>query len=554
MRPPVVILALIVALMAPGPAGAAGVPVLVIEGHGHGHGVGMAQDGVLFMGKSGSTTSQILSQFYPGTTTGRAGGEVRVGVLTSSSNALTLRFPNGGEVRDAREGSQSGGFPVRLAPGGVVRLRVDGRRYAAEIVSGAAAVATAPIEVAAPAAAQPTTTVTPAPTTTVPPQGLLPLLTLPTGPLLPPLLATPTTTAPAPATPAPTPAPRLRAESERSLWAIPNGGSTTDVGERAARYRGVLEAVAGGGLHLVNHVDVEQYLRGMGEVRNPSWPAASLRAQAIAARTYALRAVASGGELCASQRCQVYLGAQAEYAAMDKAVAATRGQVLYFRKALAATVYSANGGGYSASTDEGFGTSGTNYPYLRSATYPTDDPGQWTVSVALRDVAARVGYRGKVTAVRTQAGPSGRAVQVVIEGSAGARAVSGVAFDKALGLRSGRFTVRVDNAAAPPPPPPAPGDDVVQLLPGSEASAGTLEVGASTPEPGPSQVAAATSRVLRSTPASSSPNRAAKVALGALAWLLLLAVAGMGAVTHTGTPDTTRRRPAPVAPTPTGDS
>ena len=72
---------------------------------------------------------------------------------------------------------------------------------------------------------------------------------------------------------------------------------------------------------FVNQVNVETYLRGMGEVRNPSWPTASLRAQAIASRTYALRAMAANGELCDTQRCQVYIGSDAEYSAMDKAVA-----------------------------------------------------------------------------------------------------------------------------------------------------------------------------------------------------------------------------------------
>ena len=104
---------------------------------------------------------------------------------------------------------------------------------------------------------------------------------------------------------------------------------------------------------------VEQYLKGMGEVRDPSWPLASLETQAIAARTYALRSL--GGELCADDRCQVYLGAGAEYAAMDKAVSATRGQVVTYGDGLASTVYSANAGGFSATPPEGFGLGSPNY-------------------------------------------------------------------------------------------------------------------------------------------------------------------------------------------------
>ena len=76
----------------------------------------------------------------------------------------------------------------------------------------------------------------------------------------------------------------------------------------------------------------------MGEVRDPSWPQASLQAQAIVARTYALRAMRFG-EICDYQRRQVYLGQQAEYPAMDWAVAASRGRAFGFNGELASAVY-----------------------------------------------------------------------------------------------------------------------------------------------------------------------------------------------------------------------
>lgn len=325
--------------------------------------------------------------------------------------------------------------------------------------------------------------------------------------------------------------------SNRSLWAVPSGGGTVEVAERGARYRGVLQTVGGGPLRLVNHVDVEQYLRGMGEVRDPSWPAASLRAQAIAARTYALRAVAGGGELCDTQQCQVYLGAQVEYAAMDRAVTATRGQVLMFRRALVSAVYSANGGGFSASPEEGFGTPGAGYPYLRPAAYPTGDPGPWSVTVALRDVAARVGYRGKVTAVRTQAGPSGRVLQVIVEGSGGARTVSGIDFDRAISLRSTMFTVRLGEAATAPAPPPADGGPV-QGLPGEPAAAPAGDVAAA-----PAEAAAgpAVAAVAAAVAGAKPPTPASKVALGAVAWALLMAAASALAANVVGRQARARR-------------
>ena len=565
MRRPVVILASAAALVGPAPARAAAVPVVVIDGKGHGHGVGMAQDGALWMGRRGSTTAQILSQFYPGTTLGRGGGEVSVGVLTSPADSAVVRFPDGGEVRDAREGNQSAGFPVRVAAGGQARLRFDGRQFVVEVTGASLAAAATvhngnpPVAAGTPgvvaAAAGPATGVLPRPgdavtqqeppptteppatSTTAPGLILLPpgkqLVPLPTGPLLPtPSVPQPTTTTgpPAPSVP-PAPGTGRTASSPRPLWAVPSGGGAVEVPELGARYRGVVQAVGGGPLRLVNHVDVEQYLRGMGEVRNPSWPAASLRAQAIAARTYAMRAVAGGGELCDTQQCQVYLGAQAEYAAMDKAVSATRGQVLMYRRALISAVYSSNGGGFSASTEEGFGTPGAGYPYLRPAPYPTGDPGTWSVTVSLRDLAARVGYRGRVSGVRTQTGPSGRVVQVTVEGSSGARVVRGIDFDRALGLRSTMFAVRLAETAAAPPPPPTDGG-AIQGLPG-DPSAMPGEVTAAAPAPAATAVdaAAAPVRVAGSAPAPTS-----KTALGTLAWVLLMGTTSAIAATLVGRP------------------
>ena len=227
------------------------------------------------------------------------------------------------------------------------------------------------------------------------------------------------------------------------------------------------------GLRLVNELDVESYLRGMGEVRDPSWPPASLRAQAIAARTYALRAMATSGEICADERCQVYLGQQAEYPAMDEAVLRTAGQVLTFAGQLASTFYSANGGGVSASREEGFGPtaegSPTAFPYLRAARYPTGDPNPWSVTIALDQVADRLRYPGELSSVTVaRTGPSGRALTVALEGSAGGRTVPGIEFARALGLRSTLFVARLGTGdGAPPAPPPA----ALQLPPEETARA-----------------------------------------------------------------------------------
>ena len=219
------------------------------------------------------------------------------------------------------------------------------------------------------------------------------------------------------------------------------------VSETAA-YRGRIEAsAADGGLRLVNHVDVERYLQGMGEVRDANWPEASLQAQAIAARTYALWTVRGGRELCPTQTCQVYLGAQAEYAAMNKAVRDTRGQVVTFDGAMIPAVYSANHAGISATVAEGFGPSASDVPYLVPVAYPNADPVAQTIRMELPDVARRLGYNGDLATVRiTRVGPSGRALDVTLDGTAGPVVVDGVRFWQTLALPSTLYTLRQEGA------------------------------------------------------------------------------------------------------------
>lgn len=411
---------------APAPAA---VPVLVVDGQGFGHGVGMAQDGALWMGRAGASLEQILGHFYPGVGLGRASGPVRVVVHDDPDGDVTLTFPNGGEVRSPRSGPQAAGFPVTVAAGGAVRIRHEGGAYRVVPVG----------PVRARSAAHPQLLPLPrppGPTTTTTTPGLLPRPA-----------PTPTTT-----TPPPTTSPERISAS--SVWAAPAGGGLVGLPALGARYRGVVEAAAGdGGLRVVNELDVEQYLRGMGEVRDPSWPLASLQAQTVAARTYALRAMRANGEICATQRCQVYLGQHAEYAAMDTAVQSTSGKVLTYGGALAAAVYSANGGGFSATPAEGFGTPDGAHPYLRAAPYETRSPDVWQVRITLSDLQRRLTYPGEVSSVEiSSTGPSGRPLEVTMRGSAGPRAVPALAVQRALGLRSTKWSTRVESGAAPPPP------------------------------------------------------------------------------------------------------
>ncbi len=342
------------------PDAGAAVDVVVVDGRGWGHGVGMAQDGAFWMATDGFTRDQILEHFYPGTGRASTTGIVRVVVQVAADGRATLTFPQGGEVRSPRTGPQRRGYPVRVDPGGAVTGVHDGHSRV-ELAGGSvqAAAATAqPVQL-------PTSTTSSTSSTTT--STLLPALTAPstTTTTAPP---SPSTTAPGGPSPAPPPAPGRVVSSPEPVWAGPvTDGGTVAVAARGLAYRGELEvSAATGPLRVVNELDVEQYLWGLAEV-GASFPPAALEAQVIAARTYALRAMAANGEICDTQRCQVYKGASGEFRGQLDAVSTTLGVTLGYGGRFASAVYSAIAAGFSATPEEGFGTPNDTHPYLIAA-------------------------------------------------------------------------------------------------------------------------------------------------------------------------------------------
>jgi stage II sporulation protein D len=134
-----------------------------------------------------------------------------------------------------------------------------------------------------------------------------------------------------------------------------------------ARYRGtIVVSVSGGRLRAVNSVGLEHYVRGVVANESPSWwPAHSLRAQAVAARSYALATGGhcGGGLFCPDTSDQVYRGVESETRSTNDAVEATTRQVVRYQGSVAQTFFSSSNGGRTASSAD---TWGGSLPYLRS--------------------------------------------------------------------------------------------------------------------------------------------------------------------------------------------
>jgi len=222
--------------------------------------------------------------------------------------------------------------------------------------------------------------------------------------------------------------------------------------ERSNRsYRGVLELRRDGAdVLVVNDVALRHYLYGVVPAEMPaSWPAAALRAQAVAARSYALGSLRPGApwDVLPDQSAQVYGGVEEEQPRTQAAVRATDPLALFYGGAVAVTYFSSSSGGRTAAVEEGFPGS-EPLPYLRSVPDPFDRLSphhDWSVRLTDRAARRRLGdmLDGGLVSLRVVArGPTGRALRVRVTGTEGADDVPAATIQARLGLRSAWFTVK----------------------------------------------------------------------------------------------------------------
>lgn len=121
-------------------------------------------------------------------------------------------------------------------------------------------------------------------------------------------------------------------------------------------------------LTVINNVNLEDYIRGVVPAEMPSsWELEALKAQAIAARSYALanlgKRASLGFDLKDTPEDQAYGGASAETKKTNSAVDDTSGLVLTYNYKVISAYYSASAGGQTINAKEVWGQ---NLPYIRS--------------------------------------------------------------------------------------------------------------------------------------------------------------------------------------------
>jgi stage II sporulation protein D len=235
------------------------------------------------------------------------------------------------------------------------------------------------------------------------------------------------------------------------------GNSPLRLGGRP--YRGNFQvSVAGGAIRAVNNVPLEAYLYGVVPSEVPKdWLPEVLKAQAVAARSYALagRKTGSWFDLYPDTRSQVYLGISHEAPTTTAAVNATAGEVVLSGGRLATTYFFSSSGGRTASAPEVWPSSQPT-PYLVSVEDPYDSISphhRWGPFVITSSRLRRVmRARGKLADLRMDTGPSGRVETVTAVGEQGESTVTGSDLRRALKLRSTWFRIGVLALAKPEAP------------------------------------------------------------------------------------------------------
>ena len=204
-----------------------------------------------------------------------------------------------------------------------------------------------------------------------------------------------------------------------------------------------LRPSAGGGMTAVNAVGLDKYVQGVVPGEMPaSWHPEALKAQVLAARSYAL-VTDKGGDVFdqfPDTRSQVYRGVNGEETSTNDAVRATAGEVVTYEGKVAVTYFFSTSGGYTENIENVWG--GDPVPYLKGVEDPGDAASphhRWKLTLTSGQMNAKLrrylkGGRLKAIKVR-QRGVSPRIVAADVVGTRGTTRVTGTNLRQALSAR-----------------------------------------------------------------------------------------------------------------------
>ncbi|MFM5979544.1 MAG: SpoIID/LytB domain-containing protein [Sphaerospermopsis kisseleviana] len=234
------------------------------------------------------------------------------------------------------------------------------------------------------------------------------------------------------------------------FWIEPTDKGFVYIGDRWFRGR-TLVIPTENGLTAVNWVDLEEYLYSViGGEMNSSWPQEALKAQAIAARTYALykreqqrnNPIFDLGDT--PDRWQIYKGVSSESRNTYAAVDSTAGQVLTYDNRIILSVFHACSGGHTENVEDVWGNP---LPYLRAVQDFDQNIKEcnWSRTFTPEEISSSISGVGNVRDMMIESLSPFRSVKTLrIVGDQGTKVLKGEAVRTALKLRSTRFTLNKD--------------------------------------------------------------------------------------------------------------
>ena len=204
---------------------------------------------------------------------------------------------------------------------------------------------------------------------------------------------------------------------------------------------------------------VDDYLLSVVPEEMPTdWPAEALKAQSVAARSFALKSrgrhAAEGYDLCTTTHCQLYKGIASEKTVSTAAVRATRGEVLTYGGQPIEALFHTDSGGMTESSEDVWGS---HVPYLRAVRDTPLGTMPWTKTMSKADLEQKLAAKGHaigrlraielsplaVGRAAKDRTASGRVKAMIVTGTKGSVTLSGNAWRSLLGLKSTLFSAKL---------------------------------------------------------------------------------------------------------------
>lgn len=224
------------------------------------------------------------------------------------------------------------------------------------------------------------------------------------------------------------------------------------------RYRGDILFLFKNNGKIINRISIEEYLYGVvPREMGASFPKESLKAQAIASRSFSLSNASKhngdGFNLCNTTHCQVYGGVDGENPKTNEVVDLTSGMVIKHNGKIAEGLYHSNNGGYMESSESAWGGY-RDYLISKEDPYSKDSPNSnWTIEYSNEEISTKLRAAGvnvgKLLDINILEKSDGKRVKnIEIVGSNNREKITGARFRNILGdtlFKSTYFDITKDN-------------------------------------------------------------------------------------------------------------